>query len=101
MATALDRALAAEFDRVTDLIAIRHHDAMYGRPPEITMYFIFTHEHGIEPEMFHHRSSAEAEVLRLRHLAAYRDLEIGIGALAIGNTRALVDGGQYELERVL
>lgn len=81
MATALDRALAAEFDRVTDLIAIRHHDAMYGRPPEVTMYFVFTYQYGIEAELFHTQEAADAEAIRLKHLSAYRQLNIHVGRI--------------------
>lgn len=77
MATALDRAVARELD----YIAGRWARSLYSFSPEVTMYFVFTHQYGIEPELFHTQEAADAEVIRLKHLRLYRQLNIHVGRI--------------------
>ena len=50
------------------------------------MFFVFTYQHGLEHELFTTRDNAELEVARLRHLMAYRNLDIHIGFLSYHGT---------------
>jgi hypothetical protein len=81
MATALDRAVARELDRIAEVIATRHHRALFGPRPGVPMFFVFTHQYGIEAELFHTQEAADAEAIRLKHLSAYRQLNIHVGRI--------------------
>ena len=95
MATALDRAIAAELRYITG----RWERSLYSFSPEVTMYFVFTHQYGIEAELFHTQEAADAEVIRLKHLSAYRHLNVNVGSLVYDAT-ALQSERSHRLEVV-
>lgn len=77
MNTAFDRTVIAELRYITG----RWARSLYSFSPEVTMYFVFTYQYGIEAELFHTQEAADAEAIRLKHLSAYRQLNIHVGRI--------------------